>query len=258
MTANSCNRHSERKTHKVATSDDSALSRYMRLIFGGTSIFGLLYFEFCLLFSGLPGMLGLAMRRLLWPRLFADCGKGTVFGVGVKLNHPGRIHIGSKTIISDNCILDGRNPDSGEAIIIGNSVMMSYGVMLSSKGGCINIGDHVGIGAYTIISSTDGNPVVIGRDSVIGPHCYITGGGNYNTERIDIPISQQGGKKMGGTCLGNGVWMGVGSNVLGGVAVGHDCIIGANATVTSSIPDWAVSVGTPARVIRQRNGVEEN
>ena len=42
-----------------------------------------------------------------------------------------------------------------------------------------------------------------------------------------------------------------------GVNIGHDVIIGTSAVVNSEIPDYAVAVGIPARVVRdRRDGAE--
>ncbi len=47
-----------------------------------------------------------------------------------------------------------------------------------------------------------------------------------------------------------GAWIGAGSTVLPGVTVGKHAIVGAASVVTKSIPDYAVAVGNPARVIK--------
>ncbi len=50
--------------------------------------------------------------------------------------------------------------------------------------------------------------------------------------------------------LGNNVFIGAGARVLGGIRVGNDSIIGANAVVIDEVPDGATVVGIPARVTR--------
>lgn len=50
--------------------------------------------------------------------------------------------------------------------------------------------------------------------------------------------------------IGNNVWMGGNSVVLMGVTIGRNAVIGAGSVVTKDIPDNAVAVGNPARVIR--------
>ncbi len=44
--------------------------------------------------------------------------------------------------------------------------------------------------------------------------------------------------------------IGVGAVILGGITVGHDSVIGANAVVLKDVPPHSVAVGVPARVIK--------
>jgi acetyltransferase-like isoleucine patch superfamily enzyme len=53
--------------------------------------------------------------------------------------------------------------------------------------------------------------------------------------------------------IGRHTWLGQNVVVLPGVAIGQHCIIGANSVVNSSIPDYSVAVGAPARVIKRYN-----
>lgn len=52
--------------------------------------------------------------------------------------------------------------------------------------------------------------------------------------------------------IGAGADIGVGAVVIGDVRVGENAVIGANAVVTKDVPDNAVAVGVPAKVIKQR------
>jgi serine O-acetyltransferase len=45
--------------------------------------------------------------------------------------------------------------------------------------------------------------------------------------------------------------IGCGVCILGGVRVGHDSVIGANAVVVSDIPPYSTAVGVPARIIKR-------
>ena len=47
-----------------------------------------------------------------------------------------------------------------------------------------------------------------------------------------------------------GAWVGAGATILPGVTVGKHAIIGANSVVSKDIPDYAVAVGCPAKVIK--------
>ncbi|MEO0529850.1 MAG: transferase [Planctomycetota bacterium] len=52
--------------------------------------------------------------------------------------------------------------------------------------------------------------------------------------------------------IGDRADIGVGACVLGAIRVGNDAVIGANAVVLKDVPDGAVAVGVPAKVIKQR------
>ena len=45
-------------------------------------------------------------------------------------------------------------------------------------------------------------------------------------------------------------WIGAGATILPGVCVGRHAVVGAGAVVTKDVPDYAVVVGNPAKVIR--------
>ena len=47
-----------------------------------------------------------------------------------------------------------------------------------------------------------------------------------------------------------GAWVGAGATILPGVTVGKYAIVGSDSVVTKDIPDYAVAVGTPAKVIK--------
>jgi len=81
------------------------------------------------------------------------------------------------------------------------------------------------------------NGVVIHHQSQIGPDC-----------RIFQQVTIGTGSKPGLPRLGARVWVGAGAKVLGGVVVGDDAIIGANAVVVTDIPADCVAVGIPAAV----------
>lgn len=45
-------------------------------------------------------------------------------------------------------------------------------------------------------------------------------------------------------------WIGAGASILPGVSIGKHAIVGAASVVTKDVPDYAVAVGNPARVIK--------
>ncbi len=62
------------------------------------------------------------------------------------------------------------------------------------------------------------------------------------------------GSSGGGTpIIGDNCKIGAGSKILGGVTIGNNVFIGANAVVTKDVPDNAVVVGAPQRIIEQKD-----
>ncbi len=57
--------------------------------------------------------------------------------------------------------------------------------------------------------------------------------------------------------IGNDVWIGANAVLLPGVKVGNGAVIGAGAVVTKDVPDYAIVVGVPAKVLRYRFTTKE-
>lgn len=242
-----------KKTHAAVTRGGSVLSRYQTVIVGQESFMFLLYFEWCVLLSRVPGAIGLFLRKLFWPKLFGSCGKGVVFSDNVVLRHPNRIHIGERTVISEGCILDARNDELQQVLVLEEDIILSSNVMISCKGGSVKIGARTGIGAQSIIQSTNNCPVSIGKDVIIGPRCYIVGGGTYNIDRLDIPMWQQGVKQDGGVILEDDIWLGANVTVVGGVKMQSGSVAAAGAVVVKPVIGKAIVGGIPAKVLKYRS-----
>ena len=52
--------------------------------------------------------------------------------------------------------------------------------------------------------------------------------------------------------LKDNVWLGARVAVLGGVTIGSGAVAGTGAVVTKSIPEMAIAMGVPARVVKMR------
>jgi len=240
------------KSHKDVTGNSGILHRYQDSMVGSRSIAYTCLFEICTALSVVPGASGLFLRKFLWPKLFQSCGKNVLFGQNIVLRHPNRIALGNRVVISEGCILDARNPSEDVVISIGDDGMLSTQVRIACKNGTVTIGARCGIGAQTVIAASAGNPVTIGNDVAIGPQCYITGGGSYALDRTDIPIAQQSTRITGGSFLEDGVWLGAKVAVLGGVTIGSGAVGGTGSVITRTIPEMAIAMGVPAKVVKMR------
>jgi serine O-acetyltransferase len=49
--------------------------------------------------------------------------------------------------------------------------------------------------------------------------------------------------------IGDRVYLGPGSKVIGGISLGNNVAVGANAVVVESVPDFGVAAGVPAKVV---------
>jgi len=237
---------------KLFREQGSALSKYQELVVGRRGVWSLLKYEMITTFlGGVPGALGLVLRRLFYPFLLGAVGKNVVFGTHVILRHPHKIFIGDNVVIDDNCLLDAKG-DTNRGISIGSNVFIGRNSILHCKNGDIVIRDDVNIGYNCDLASS--NHIEIGEKVLIAAYSYIVGGGHEFTG-TDQPIMDQP-RIARPVKIGANTWIGAGVTVLDGVTIGSGAIIGTGAVVTSDIPDNVLAVGMPARVLRPR-GVAE-
>ena len=72
----------------------------------------------------------------------------------------------------------------------------------------------------------------------------------FDPARVGAYIEQITG--LPDTVIGHDVWLGDGAVILPGARIGSGVIVGAGAVVGGTVPDYAVVVGNPARVLRER------
>lgn len=138
--------------------------------------------------------------------------------------------------------------------ILGKGFISGRGCRFETYGeGRIEFGERCHIGDYVRITCS--NSVKIGKDCLFASKILITDsshgtysgrpGTNPNMPPNDRPLVYSS------TSIGDNVWLGENVVVLGGANIGNGCVIGANSTVTRSIPDNCIAAGSPAKLLKR-------
>lgn len=226
----------------------SARQKYATLVVGRPGLGALLAYELVVTLSqSLPGALGLALRKVLYPKLLGACGRNVVFGQNVVLRHPHKIHIGDNVVVDDNCLLDAKG-ETNRGIRIGSGVFIGRNTILSCKNGDIELADGANVGFNCELFSA--STVRVGAGTLLAAYSYVIGGDHDFTDPSKSILEQ--GRTSDGVLIGAGAWIGAGAKVLDGVSIGDKAIIGAGAVVTRDVPAHAVAVGIPAKVVSNR------
>lgn len=93
----------------------------------------------------------------------------------------------------------------------------------------------------------DGGKVTFGDHVFIAPNCLFT----TAEHALDVEQRNEGLEVALPITVGNNVWIGAGTIVLGGVTIGDNTVIGAGSVVTKDIPSGVIAVGVPCRVLRE-------
>jgi acetyltransferase-like isoleucine patch superfamily enzyme len=226
----------------------SPRDKYVSLVVGRPGLAALLKYELVVsLAQARAGALGLALRKQFYPWLLGACGRNVIFGQNVVLRHPHKIHIGSNVVIDDNCLLDAKG-ESNRGIRIGDGVFVGRNSILSCKDGDIELKDGANIGFNCEVFSA--SRVTIGTGVLMAAYSYVIGGDHDFSDPRKSVLDQT--RTSSGVIIGDGAWLGAGAKILDGVTVGSGAVIGAGAVVREAVPDQAVAVGVPARVVSSR------
>jgi sugar O-acyltransferase (sialic acid O-acetyltransferase NeuD family) len=113
------------------------------------------------------------------------------------------------------------------------------------------ISKHSSIGQGTVVMAN----AVINPDSIVGEHCIINTGAVVEHDcKLDnyVHISPNA-SLAGGVLVGEGSHIGIGATIIQGITIGKWCTIGAGAVIIQDVPDYAVVVGNPGRIIKSNS-----
>jgi len=131
---------------------------------------------------------------------------------------------------------------------VGRWVHVGNGNSIRCHEGSLRIGDKVVLGRDNIVNCY--LDVEIGAATLVADWVYVTDF-DHRTEDVHVPIKDQGIVKAP-VRIGPDTWIGTKVTVLRGARVGRGCVLGAHSVVRGDVPDYAIAVGAPARVVRNR------
>lgn len=167
------------------------------------------------------------MRRVLMRALCKSVGDDLQVNPDVVLKHPETMEIGDSVFIGAQAMIQGRFD------------------------GTCRIGSHVWIGPQAYF---DARNLVLEDYVGWGPGAKVLGS-EHTGDPIGVPVIATP-LNIRPVTIGFGADIGTNATILPGVRVGGNAIVGAGAVVNSDVPDYAVVVGVPARVLHIR-GKEE-
>jgi acetyltransferase-like isoleucine patch superfamily enzyme len=197
-----------------------------------------------------------AIHYLIYPNV--SLGEGAVIGPYVVIGEPprgGRLKpsagelatvIGPAAVIRSHTVIYAGN-------VIGARFQTGHGALLRE---CNQIGDDVSIGSHSIIEHhvTLGHRVRIHSNVFIPEYSLLEEGAWVGpcvvfTNAL-YPLSPDAKRNLAGPHLLPGAKIGANATLLPGVTIGRDALVGAGAVVVHDVPDGAVVVGNPARVVK--------
>ena len=139
-----------------------------------------------------------------------------LIGEGTKIWHFCHVQKGAR--IGKNCIL-GQNVNVGNNVIIGNYCKIQNNVSVYEG---VVLEDYVFCGPSMVFTN------------ILNPRCK---------------YPQVGSKYYKKTLVKEGASLGANCTIVCGITIGKHAFVGAGAVVTKSVPDYALVVGNPARIV---------
>jgi len=161
-------------------------------------------------------------------------------------------------LISDIPVIRGLElpePNASVIVAVGDNFVRAtlaarysvFGVAIHSSA---RVSRHAEIGPGSVVMAG----AVINAGARVGAHCIINSAASVDHDCLiaDFAHVAPGATLGGNVHVGSGTMIGLGANVIHGIAIGAHTVIGAGSTVVRDVPSNVVAFGLPARVIRAR------
>ena len=155
---------------------------------------------------------------------------------------------GRRTVLQRPIRLQGERWISiGADVFVGASSWLQ--VLEGADGpGRLEIGDGCDLTGNCVLSAAAS--VRLGRHVLLARNVYVSDHTHAHHD-ISRPVMHQGVTNVAPVEICDGAWLGQNAVVCPGVRIGRGAVIGANSVVLDDVPDYAVAVGAPARVVRR-------
>jgi acetyltransferase-like isoleucine patch superfamily enzyme len=160
--------------------------------------------------------------------------------------------IGDDAVIRSHTVIYAGN-------VIGRRLQTGHGVLIREAN---EIGDDVSIGSHSIIEHhvRIANGVRIHSNAFIPEFSVLEQGAwigpNVVLTNARYPLARDVKDDLRGPTIGAGAKVGANATILPGVSVGRNALVGAGAVVVRDVPEGAVVVGNPARIIHDVDEIE--
>ena len=111
----------------------------------------------------------------------------------------------------------------------------------------VRIGDYSGVGVNCELNGE----ITIGKNVLMGPEVVVYTQ-NHEFRDKETLIQMQGYRSEEPVSIGDDVWIGRRVIILPGVHIGTGAVIGAGAVVAKDVPEYAIAVGNPVKIIGKR------
>jgi serine acetyltransferase len=115
----------------------------------------------------------------------------------------------------------------------------------------LSIGRKAHVGRGVLLDLT--RPIVIEEKATVSMGATIL----THADVGDRPLAARYPREERETRIGSGAYVGANATILPGCHIGRRAVLGAGAVVTAPVPDGAVAVGIPARVVAAGGNLDE-